>query len=89
MQQVDACQGVIQRLGGLLTWFTGEELGSVLTTFQRHTAFLDSPAIARNTTPSRPSCGAMPRLNRSPSAPGLSSPPPRARAMPGSLSPAA
>jgi type IV secretion system protein VirD4 len=49
MQQVDACQGVIQRLGGLLTWFTGEEQASVLTTFQRHTAFLDSPAIARNT----------------------------------------
>ena len=48
MQQVDACQGVIRRLGGLLTWFTGEELGSVLSTFQRHTAFLDSPAIARN-----------------------------------------
>jgi type IV secretion system protein VirD4 len=48
MQQVDACQGVIRRLGGLLTWFTGEELGSVLTTFQRHTAFLDSPAVARN-----------------------------------------
>jgi type IV secretion system protein VirD4 len=52
MQQVDACQGVIQRLGGLLTWFTGEELGSVLTTFQRHTAFLDSPAIARSTASS-------------------------------------
>ena len=49
MQQVDACQGVIRRLGGLLTWFTGEELGSVLTTFQRHTAFLDSPVVARNT----------------------------------------
>ena len=49
MQQVESCQGVIQRLGGLLTWFTGEELGSVLTTFQRHTAFLDSPVIVRNT----------------------------------------
>jgi type IV secretion system protein VirD4 len=52
MQQVDACQGVIRRLGGILTWFTGEELGSVLTTFQRHTAFLDSPAIARHTAKS-------------------------------------
>ena len=52
MQQVDACQGVIKRLGGLLTWFTGEELGSVLTTFQRHTAFLDSPVVARNTAAS-------------------------------------
>jgi len=39
MQQIDACQGVIQRLGGLLTHFTGEELGSVLTTFQRQTRF--------------------------------------------------
>ena len=52
MQKIDACQGVIRRLGGLLTWFTGEELGSVLTTFQRHTAFLDSPAIARHTASS-------------------------------------
>ena len=48
MQQVDACQGVIRQLGGLLTWFTGEEQSSVLTTFQRHTAFLDSPAVIRN-----------------------------------------
>lgn len=52
MQRTDACQGVIKRHGGLLTWFTGEELGSVLTTFQRHTAFLDSPAVARNTAAS-------------------------------------
>ncbi len=52
MQQVDACQGVIKRLGGLLTWFTGEELSSVLTTFQRHSAFLDSPVVARNTATS-------------------------------------
>ena len=37
------CLRVIRRLGGILTWFTGEELGSVLTTFQRHTAFLDLP----------------------------------------------
>jgi len=48
MRQVESCQGVISRLGGLLTWFTGEELGSVMTTFQRHTAFLDSPAVTRN-----------------------------------------
>jgi type IV secretion system protein VirD4 len=52
MQQVDACQGVIQRLGSLLTWFTGEEQSSVLSTFQRHTAFLDSPAVTRNTAKS-------------------------------------
>jgi type IV secretion system protein VirD4 len=48
MRRATAAQGVIARLGGLLTWFTGEELSSVLTTFQRHTAFLDSPAVARN-----------------------------------------
>jgi type IV secretion system protein VirD4 len=48
MQQVDTCQGVIRRLGGLLTWFEGKEQASVLSTFQRHTAFLDSPAVARN-----------------------------------------
>ena len=48
MQQVTAGQGVIARHGGLLTWFTGDELSSVLTTFQRHTAFLDSPLVARS-----------------------------------------
>ena len=26
MQKVEGCQGVIARLGGLLTWHTGEEL---------------------------------------------------------------
>jgi type IV secretion system protein VirD4 len=48
MQQVDACQGVIRRLGGLLTWHQGDEQSSVLSVFQRHTAFLDSQAVTRN-----------------------------------------
>lgn len=52
MQQVGECQGVIRRLGGLLTWFTGEALSGVLSTFQRHTAFLDSPVVKRNTAAS-------------------------------------
>ncbi len=48
MQQMDACDGVIKRLGGQLTHHVGEELGSVLTTFARHMTVFDSPAVARN-----------------------------------------
>ena len=48
MQQIDACQQVIAREGGKLSWFQGEELGSVQTTVQRHMEFLDSPAIGRH-----------------------------------------
>ncbi len=46
MQQVQGFDGVIAKLGHTLTWFQGDELGSVLTHVQRHTAFLDSPDIA-------------------------------------------
>jgi type IV secretion system protein VirD4 len=49
MQQSDACGGLIKRLGNLLTWYVDRELGSVLSTVQRHTAFLDSPKVAVNT----------------------------------------
>ena len=52
MQEVDSHEGVIQREGGKLTWFVEEELGSVMTTTQRHTEFLDSPIIKRNTATS-------------------------------------
>ena len=52
MQRVETHGGVIARLGGMLTWFQDKELGSVLTTVQRHTAFLDSPAVARCTSSS-------------------------------------
>ena len=48
MQQVTGFDGVIQRLGGQLSWFQDKELSSVLTSVQRFTQFLDSPAIARN-----------------------------------------
>ena len=46
--QTEACQGVIARLGGMLTWYVDRELGSVLSTCQRFTEFLDSPAVQRN-----------------------------------------
>ncbi len=49
MQQSDACDGLIRRMGSLLTWYVDRELGSVLTTVQRHTAFLDSPKVAAST----------------------------------------
>ncbi len=52
MQQTDACQGVIAAAGGSLTWFDGDELGSVQTTFARHTNFIDSPVVIRNTSTS-------------------------------------
>ena len=48
-KHTDTAQGVIARLGGQLTWFQDKELGSVLTTVQRTTNFLDSPVIARHT----------------------------------------
>jgi type IV secretion system protein VirD4 len=44
----DACNGVIARLGGDLTWHEGEEMASVMSTLGRHLNFLDSPVIARN-----------------------------------------
>lgn len=37
---------VIQRLGNQLSWFVDRELGSVLTTVNRLTSFLDSPVVA-------------------------------------------
>ena len=49
MQQVESHGGVIQRLGHMLTWHVDRELGSVLSNVQRHTEFLDSPIITRNT----------------------------------------
>ena len=49
-QTADVSQGVIERQGGLLTWHTGDEQSSILSTFSRHTQFLDSPAVARNTS---------------------------------------
>lgn len=50
MQKSTACGGILQRYGHLLTWFVDRELGSVLTTVQRHTIFLDSQAVFENTS---------------------------------------
>jgi type IV secretion system protein VirD4 len=44
----DACGGVISRKGGDLTWHTGDELSSVMSTLGRHLNWLDDPIIARN-----------------------------------------
>jgi type IV secretion system protein VirD4 len=48
-EETDICQGVIARLGGMLTWYVDRELGSVLSTVSRYTEFLDSPAVQRHT----------------------------------------
>jgi type IV secretion system protein VirD4 len=48
MRQTDACQGVIKRKGGQVGFPAEEEESSILTTFTRQTAFLDSPAVLRN-----------------------------------------
>jgi type IV secretion system protein VirD4 len=45
MQQTDACQGIIRKLGGQIAFPAEEEQASVLSTFTRQTAFLDSPAV--------------------------------------------
>src|SRR5262249_8479594 len=52
MQQVESHGGVIRRLGHMLTWHVDRELGSVLSNVQRHTEFLDSPIMIRNTSTS-------------------------------------
>ena len=50
MQRSPIFNGFLQRYGHLLTWYVDRELGSVLTTVQRHTVFLDSPAVAASTS---------------------------------------
>jgi type IV secretion system protein VirD4 len=52
MQMVESHGGVVQRLGHMLTWFVDRELGSVLSTVQRHTEFLDGPLIQKSTSTS-------------------------------------
>jgi type IV secretion system protein VirD4 len=49
MQKSKACGGMLARLGHLLTWHVDRELGSILSTVHRHTAFLDSPIVAAST----------------------------------------
>lgn len=52
MKETAGFGDIISRMGNLLGWFQDKELASVLTTVQRHTQFLDSPAIAANTADS-------------------------------------
>jgi type IV secretion system protein VirD4 len=52
MQQSPACGGMLQRYGHQIGWLVDRELGSVLSTVQRHTHFLDSLTVAKNTTTS-------------------------------------
>ena len=44
--QTEGYGGLIQRLGQSLTWFVDRELGSVMTTTQRHIAWMHSPDVA-------------------------------------------
>jgi type IV secretion system protein VirD4 len=46
MQQTQGFHEVISRNGKLLEWMVDRELGSVMTTVQRHTAWMDSPQAA-------------------------------------------
>ena len=46
MQRVQGFGGVVATLGRLLQWFMDRELGSVMTTVQRHTAWIDDPQAA-------------------------------------------
>lgn len=48
MQGRDDLDGLIARLGGQMAQHEGEERASILSTFHRQTAFLDSPLMARH-----------------------------------------
>ena len=46
MREVQGFGGVIAKFGELLGWLIDRELGSVMSSVQRHTAWMDSPAVA-------------------------------------------
>ena len=46
MQQVEGFGGLIAKFGDLLTWLVDRELGSVMSSVQRHTTWMDSPQVA-------------------------------------------
>jgi type IV secretion system protein VirD4 len=48
MKRTPSHRGVIQRLGQSLSWLEDRELNSVLSNVQRHTQWLDSPAVAEH-----------------------------------------
>jgi type IV secretion system protein VirD4 len=49
MCESDACGGLLARVGSQLTQFKDKELASVMTTVNRHMAFLDTPAVVAST----------------------------------------
>ena len=48
MRTVTGFGGVIARLGMGMTWLIDREEGSVMSSVQRHTSWMDSPAVARS-----------------------------------------
>ena len=46
MRTVKDFGGVVAKFGELLGWFVDRELGSVMSSVNRHTAWMDSPAVA-------------------------------------------
>jgi type IV secretion system protein VirD4 len=48
MQQTPGFGDVISRHGKLLQWLVDRELSGVMTTVQRHTAWMDSPLVAKS-----------------------------------------
>ena len=46
MQKIRAFNGVIAKLGHMLTWLVDKELASILSSVHRHSAWMDSPPIA-------------------------------------------
>jgi type IV secretion system protein VirD4 len=53
MQDTDAWDGVLARMGGQMAHSKGEELGSILSTVSRFTRFLNTPAVIESTKSSR------------------------------------
>jgi type IV secretion system protein VirD4 len=49
MQDTDAWDGVLARMGGQMAHSKGEELGSILSTVSRFTRFLNTPAVIEST----------------------------------------
>src|ERR1700684_4328263 len=52
MEASDAWGGILARFGGQLGHYRDRELGSVLTTANRHLRFIDTPAILESTATS-------------------------------------
>ena len=48
MRAVEGFGGVIAKFGELLGWLVDRELGSVMSSVNRHSAWMDSPAVARS-----------------------------------------